>query len=86
MSFDLNQLRKLETPSPAQTAKGGDGRVTAIIWVKVPGYRPKGVKIRSEADGEMFTAELSMKQLKELQQDPAIRSISISRKLQSHSK
>lgn len=86
MGFDLNQFRKLETPSPAQVAKGASGRLTAIITVKVPGYRPKGVKVRSEADAEMFTAEFAAGQLKDLEKDPAIRSISISRKLQSHKK
>lgn len=83
MPFDLTKLRKLEAPSPKRAAVGVQGTVTAIIKVNRSGYRPDGVEIRSEIDGEMFTAEFPAQLLEKLERDKYITSMSLSRPLQT---
>ncbi len=82
MSFDLTKLKKVEAPSPKTIATEAKGLVTAIIKVNRSGYRPAGVKLRSEIDGTMFTAEFPAEMLETLGKDECIDSVSLSRPLQ----
>jgi hypothetical protein len=83
LAMDLTKLRKLESPSPRQTAGDLQGLVTAIVKVKRPRYRPAGVTVRGDISDLIFTAEFPAERLAALEQDPDVASISLSRPLQS---
>lgn len=79
--MDFSKLRKFELHSVKPTARGTDERVSAIIKVRLAGYRPAHVKVRSEIDKFMFTADLKTAQMSELEADPSVVSVSLSQKL-----
>lgn len=80
--MNLTNLRKVESIGPRDAARGVSGLVTAIIKVKRPGYRPAGLKVRSNISDEIFTAEFPADQLAALELDPEIVSVALSRALQ----
>lgn len=80
-AVEPEQLRKI-TGSAATLARGRlQARLTAIIQVAEEGYVPPCVSLRSRIDDTMFTAELSSDRLEELDGDPKVKSVSVSRKL-----
>ena len=58
-----------------------EGTVQAIIKVNEGGYVPKGVTVRSQIDGTMFTAEFDANLLKTLDRDSNVKSVAVSRRL-----
>lgn len=58
-----------------------EGAVQAIIKVNEDGYVPKGVTVRSQIDGTMFTAEFGARLLKKLDLDANVKSVAVSRRL-----
>ncbi len=83
--MDLTKLRKLEAPEPSRAARPLTGVVAAIVKVRSPRYRPPGVTVRSTISETLFTAEFPVETLLQLENDPEIESISVSRKLQLQS-
>jgi hypothetical protein len=55
--------------------------VEAIVKVKEPDYVPDGVKVRSRIDSRMLTGELPTDILRDLEDDPKVEAVSISRRL-----
>jgi hypothetical protein len=80
---DLTKLRKLESPKPGRAARSLTGWVTAIVKVSTPSYRPPGIKVRGAISDRIFTAEFPAEILDDLEHDPQVESVAISRTLQS---
>lgn len=76
--MDFTKLKKLE-PAGARPRTGPEGVVSAIVKVREAGYRPAGVRVRSEISPQMFTGDMSAAQLSVLEGDPKVESISLSR-------
>lgn len=55
--------------------------LVAIIRVSKTGYRPSSVKVRSEIDAYLFTAELHQDSLAVLEADTKVESVSLSKAL-----
>lgn len=77
-----DKLGKLEYS--AKTSAGRycpDDIVEAIFKVSKADYVPEQVKVRSRIDGTMFTGEVTFGSLEELEQDPNVVSVSVSKRL-----
>jgi len=86
MKISLDDLQKVEytgTTSMAGDEIDPDDSLTAIIKVSEPHYVPEEVDVRSRIDPTLITASFKGKSLKNLQSDPKVESVSLSRKLQS---
>jgi len=83
MAIDLKSLRKLESPSAAAQARVCDENERVLVLVKLhPGAeRPAYIEARSQISNRMFSSEISVADLQRLEADPAVESISLSRKL-----
>lgn len=81
MKINLDDLKKLESSSVTPRLVKEEGSVEAIIKVNKPNYRPKNIKVRAQIDPQMFTCEISAKQLTNLEKDPQVASIAVSKKL-----
>lgn len=75
--------RKLESSAhPCPSSK--DGVLEVIVKVEKPNYIPKGVSVRAQISPQLFTSAISGTQLKTLEQDPKVQSVSVSRTLHSY--
>ena len=81
MEINLDDLKKLESSSVTPTLAIEEGFVEAIIKVNQPNYVPKNVNVRAQIDPQIFTCEISAKQLTDLENDPQVVSIAVSKKL-----
>lgn len=84
MKRDLRSLKKLSSLKKASSGslrhqKMGKGEtMAAIVEVKVPDYVPEGVKIRGRISDLIFTADLTEENLLALEEDPNVKSLSLS--------
>jgi uncharacterized protein (DUF58 family) len=75
---------KLEFTSSGGKAKPSPGEsVTAIVKVRRGDYVPKGVTLRARIDATMFTASFDAGLLPQLEADPEVESIALSKPLRS---
>ena len=65
----------------APDAKAVFDRVEMIVKVNEAGYVPGGVRLRARIDDTLFTCEAPADRLQELEADPRIESVSVSRPL-----
>jgi hypothetical protein len=76
----LSELKKLESVPPSTLkAAGRDEMVTVIVHVKEPNYVPPQVQVRARIDPMLFTATLPIALLSELEADPKVQSMALSR-------
>jgi hypothetical protein len=83
MPIDLRSLKKFEL-SPAARPLGGNEPVTVIVKLKDGARLPAFVNARSEISAQIFTAELTPEQIRLLESDPNIESLSLSKRLGSY--
>lgn len=83
MPVDFKSLKKLETLQPGAAARSfaDDERLLVILQLRNGAATPDYVTQRSEIGSGMFTAEIKAGDLPKLQSDPAVESMSISRKM-----
>ena len=83
MPVDFKALKKLETLQPSEAARdlSDDERLLLIVKLRDGAEKPDYVTARTDVAAGMFTAEVSAGQLHKLQSDPAVESMSISRKM-----
>ena len=83
MPIDLSSLTKLETPASSEAAqvRSADERMVVLIKLRHGAPRPTYVKARGDISPAMFSAEIRGADLVRLEKDPAVESMSISRKL-----
>jgi hypothetical protein len=55
--------------------------VDAIVKVRVPDYVPPGVHLRARVDARMFTATMPSCELPNVQADPNVESVEVTRRL-----
>ena len=79
--MDFTKLKKLESAGARPAHSDRDRVVTAIIKVKTAGYCPEKVKVRSQVDDHLFTAEIKTGDLDGLEADPEVETVSLSRTL-----
>ncbi|RWE07730.1 MAG: hypothetical protein EOS23_26750 [Mesorhizobium sp.] len=81
--MDLKSLRKLETtPSSVQvTPRSEDDRVLVLVKLREGSARPPYISPRAEFGTGMFSAEIRVGELRRLENDPAVESMSLSRPL-----
>ena len=77
--INLDDLKKVESSSVRLA--DGEGLVEAIVKVNQPNYLPKNVKLRAQIGPQIFTCEISADQLSNLENDPQVVSIAVSKKL-----
>jgi hypothetical protein len=80
-NISLDDLLKVEASSVIPLANQDSNVVQAIIKVKETGYVPSCVTLRASISPEIFTGEFNSDDLKSLEQDPKVESVSVSRKL-----
>ncbi len=77
-----DKLGKLEYSAELTTRRyDPDDIVEAIFKVRKTDYVPSKVKVRARIDGTMFTGEVTFGLLKELEKDPNVESMSVSKRL-----
>ncbi|TXL76805.1 hypothetical protein FHP25_11505 [Vineibacter terrae] len=83
MAIDFKSLKKLESlPASAQAGRIDDNqRFLVLVKLRDSGKRPDYVTPRSEIGSQMFSAEIEAAELKALEADPAVESVSISRRI-----
>lgn len=72
-------LKKIESSGARPVQSADDDVVTAIIKVNVPNYVPEGIKVRAPIGPYLFTAEFFAKELRRLESDSRVVTISVSR-------
>ena len=83
MPIDPKTLKKMESP-PGALREGpleDDQRVLVLVKLRSPGEVPEYVTARATMGEQMFSAEVSGRDLKALEADPKVESVSISRQL-----
>jgi hypothetical protein len=83
MPVDLKSFKKLETPSPeAQAGTRGDGqRLLVLVKLRDGASQPTYIVPRAKISAQIFSVELPASDLQRLESDPAVESVSISRRL-----
>lgn len=86
MKVDLKQLKKLSDLKKLESAPPSvmreaieDEMISAIVQVTADDYVPPQVQIRARIDPTLFTASLRRTALSQLEADPKVRSVSVSR-------
>ena len=79
--FDVKQARYGKVRGNFDLADQASGTVEAIIKVKEDDYVPPGVKVRARIDATMLTGEMPTSILPDLESDPKVASVSVSRRL-----
>jgi hypothetical protein len=74
-------FKKLELTSAPKDVPDPDAEVTAIIKVNRGGYVPEGVQVRARVDETIFTAALKAGSLQQLEDDPDVASVALSKPL-----
>lgn len=75
------QFRKVQGDVHLEAAPGKSEAVEAIIKVNEPGYVPDASRVRSRIDPYMVTVEIPTQELGNLESDPKVVSVSVSRRL-----
>lgn len=76
----MSDLRKLESVPPSVLGEAAeDEMISAIVQVTAPDYVPPQVQVRARIDPTLFTALLPRIALSQLEADPQVRSVSLSR-------
>ncbi|WP_376956558.1 hypothetical protein ABNQ39_07675 [Azospirillum sp. A26] len=85
MPIDLASLRKLESPSPSMLTQPLDDaqRVAVIVRLHANATAPDCLSSGRPIAPGIVTAEIAAADLAGLEADPAVRSIALSRPLQS---
>ncbi|MBR0684445.1 hypothetical protein JQ594_00835 [Bradyrhizobium manausense] len=83
MPIDFKSLKKLETVQPSEAARNmADGeRLLIIVKLRDGAQKPDYVTARTDIASGIFTAEVGSGELNKLQSDPAVESMSISRRM-----
>ena len=83
MPIKLSSLTKLETAAPSEEARvrGDDERLVVLIKLRAGAAPPDYVKTRGKIASEIFSAEVRSADLVRLERDPAVESMSVSRKV-----
>jgi hypothetical protein len=83
MPFDFKSLKKLETlPPSAQSGElEDDRRLLVLLKVRESRSPPAYVTPRAQMGPQIFSAEIKASDLKTLESDPDVESVSISKKL-----
>jgi hypothetical protein len=77
-----DKLGKLEYSADITAGRyNPDDIVEAIFKVSKTDYVPDRVKVRARIDATMFTGEVTYGLLEELEQDPNVESLSVSKRL-----
>lgn len=79
MPFDLRSLKKLDF-SAAPAPVSGD-RVVVLVKLRDGAERPDYIAARADISPGLFSAELPVEVLKRLEDDPAVESVALSRRL-----
>jgi hypothetical protein len=79
MPIDLRSLHKLDF-SAAPTALDGD-RLLVLVRLCDGAQRPGYIAARAEISHDLFSAEISVDELARLEEDPAVQSVELSRKV-----
>lgn len=80
MPIDLHSLHKLDF-SAAPVAVGSGDRVLVLVRLCDGAERPGYLAARAEISHDLFSAEISVDELQRLEDDPAIQSVALSRRL-----
>lgn len=82
MKISVADLKKVEPSAVARkSALQPNETVSAIFKVRDPGYVPPNVRVRARIDATMFTGELSAVSLEQIETDPHVVSVSLSKPL-----
>lgn len=76
-----NKFRKVTGIAEHQAESESDRRVRAIIKVTKENYVPDAVELNYRFSPTMFSAELSIGQLQELEKDEYVTSVAVSERL-----
>lgn len=76
-----SRFRKVHGGPALESALESSDPIEAIVKVTVPGYVPPALRLRTRIDAMMMTGEAQAADLAELEADPNVESVSISRKL-----
>lgn len=83
MAIDLSKLRKLEAPSASLQARRPSDDEKMVVLVKLrPGFdRPSYLVPRGDISAALFSTEVPASTLQRIESDPAVESVSISKRL-----
>jgi len=81
--MDFTNLKKLEPTGPRHQEVDADRLITAVVKVRKANYHPRLLAVRSQIDSCLFTAELKARDLRELEADPLVETVSLAKTLQS---
>ena len=82
--FLLSKLKKLEVNSDLIKGKyTPDQTLEAIVRVKRSNFVPPKVNLRARIDDEMFTGTMQAKDLPEIEANPDVQSVAVSKKLRT---
>ena len=66
---------------PCHTTLGPDTVVRAVFKVHQAHYVPPGVEVRARVDATHFTAQLRLDRIQDVNNDPKVAAVSLSKKL-----
>ena len=83
MTINLASLQKLETlpASEAAVPRANDEPVVVLVKLRKGAFRPDYVRARGEISSQIFSAEMPASDLRRLEVDPAVESVSLARQL-----
>ncbi|HEX2547930.1 MAG TPA: hypothetical protein VHL79_23805 [Ramlibacter sp.] len=79
MAFDLRSLKKMEFSAAPVKVLGE--RVLVLVKLRPGAEQPDYVAVRSSIAPDLFSAEMTVGDLKRLEADPAVESVALSRQL-----
>ena len=80
MPIDLRSLHKLDFSAAPARVDSGD-RVLVLVKLCEGAARPDYIAARAEISHDLFSAEILVDELQRLEEDPAIQSVELSRRL-----
>lgn len=83
MPVDLKSLKNLEALPASSLAepRGDDDRLLVVVKLRAGGRAPAYVSPRAQMGPQIFSAEIRAGELPRITSDPAVESVSVSRKL-----
>lgn len=82
MAKNPRPLSKRESNPRPEWATGTDA-VEVIVKVRQPNYVPIGIKVRAQISPMLFTSTVPGADLKNLEEDPGVHSVSVSQALRT---